>query len=89
MPRSPEFSRAAAAAASPGYAISDHGGSTDEEDEEENVESNMPQVLDYVQQKAEQFELERSLTAWQRKVDIAEMEHKRYSGIARKGGLVG
>jgi|MDTA01.2.fsa_nt_gb chromosome segregation ATPase len=56
---------------------------------EENVESNMPQVLDYVQQKAEQFELERSLTAWQRKVDIAEMEHKRYSGIARKGGLVG
>ena len=46
-------------------------------------------MLDYVQQKAEQFELERSLTAWQRKVDIAEMEHKRYSGIVRKGGLVG
>ena len=55
---------------------------------EENVESNMPQVLDYVQQKAEQYELERSLNAWKRKVEIAEMEFKRYSGIARKGALV-
>ena len=47
----------------------------------------MPQVLDYVQQKAEQYELERSLNAWKRKVEIAEMEFKRYSSIARKGGL--
>jgi len=54
---------------------------------EENTESNMPQVLDYVQQKAEQYELERQLNAWKRKVDIAEMEQKRYAGIAKKGGL--
>ena len=55
---------------------------------EENVESNMPQVLDYVQQKADQFELERTLAAWKRKVDIAEMEYKRYEGIARKGAIM-
>ena len=54
---------------------------------EENTESNMPQVLDYVQQKAEAYELERQLNAWKRKVDIADMELKRYAGIARKGGL--
>ena len=54
---------------------------------EENTESNMPAVLDYVQQKAEQYELERSLNAWRRKVDIGEMEQKRFVGIARKGGL--
>jgi len=54
---------------------------------EENTESNMPQILDYVQQKAEQYELERSLNAWRRKVDIAEMEAKRYAAIARKGGI--
>ena len=45
------------------------------------------QILDYVQQKAEQYELERSLNAWRRKVDIAEMEAKRYAAIARKGGI--
>ena len=55
---------------------------------EENTESNMPQVLDYVQQKAEMYELERTINALRRKVEIAEMEHKRYSGIARKGGLI-
>ena len=55
---------------------------------EENTESNMPQVLDYVQQKAEVYELERSLNAWKRKNDIAEMELKRYTAIARKGGLL-
>ena len=54
---------------------------------EENTESNMPQVLDYVQQKAEVYELEKSLNAWKRKVDIGEMELKRYTAIARKGGL--
>ena len=54
---------------------------------ESDAQSNMPAVLDYVQQKAEQYELERSLNAWQRKVDIAEMEQKRYMGIAKKGGL--
>ena len=54
---------------------------------EENTESNMPQVLDYVQQKAEAYELERSLNAWKRKVEIAEMETKRYASLARKAGL--
>ena len=51
---------------------------------ESESESNMPQVLDYVQQKAEVYELERQLNGWQRKVEIAEMEAKRYSQIARK-----
>jgi len=54
---------------------------------EENTESNMPQVLDYVQQKAEAFELERNLSAWKRKVDIAEMENRRFQQLARKAGL--
>eukprot|EP00325_Prymnesiales_sp_UTEX-LB-985_P001513 CAMPEP_0174703046 /NCGR_PEP_ID=MMETSP1094-20130205/7128_1 /TAXON_ID=156173 /ORGANISM="Chrysochromulina brevifilum, Strain UTEX LB 985" /LENGTH=336 /DNA_ID=CAMNT_0015900913 /DNA_START=56 /DNA_END=1066 /DNA_ORIENTATION=- len=54
---------------------------------EENTESNMPQVLDYVQQKAEAYELERNLNAWNRKVDIAEMELRRYASMARKAGL--
>ena len=54
---------------------------------EGNTESNMPQVLDYVQQKAEAYELERQLNAWNRKVNIADMELGRYAGIARKGGL--
>ena len=54
---------------------------------EENTESNMPQVIDYVQQKAEVFELERTLNAWKRKVEIAEMEAKRYASLARKAGL--
>jgi chromosome segregation ATPase len=54
---------------------------------EENVESNMPQVLDYVQQKAQAYELERKLGAARRKVEIAEMEAKRYASMARKAGL--
>merc|ERR1712196_67748 len=54
---------------------------------EEYTESNMPQVLDYVQQKAEAYELERNLNAWKRKVDIAEMELRRYASMARKAGL--
>ena len=54
---------------------------------EENVESNMPQVLDYVQQKADLYELERSLKAWDRKVEIAEMEARRYAALARKSGV--
>ena len=54
---------------------------------EENTESNMPQVLDYVQQKAEAYELERSLNAWKRKVDIAEMEAKHVT--AREGAMDG
>jgi hypothetical protein len=33
----------------------------------------MPQILDYVQQKAELYELESTLKNWERKVEIAEM----------------
>ena len=40
-----------------------------------------------MQQKAEAYELERSLNAWKRKVEIAEMETKRYASLARKAGL--
>jgi len=51
---------------------------------EENTESNMPQVLDYVSQKAEMYELERQLNAWNRKVEIADMEARRYAQLTRK-----
>lgn len=44
----------------------------------------MPQVLDYVTQKAEMYDLERQLNAWGRKVEIAEMEAKRYAQLTRK-----
>lgn len=54
---------------------------------EENTESNMPQVLEYVQQKAEAFVLESQLNAWKRKVGIAEMENRRLQSLARKAGL--
>ena len=47
----------------------------------------MPQVLEYVQQKAEAFELESQLNAWKRKVGIAEMENRRLQSLARKAGL--
>lgn len=47
-------------------------------------ESNMPQVLDYVAQKAELFELEREIKNWERKVEIAEIEYTRHRTIARK-----
>ena len=63
VPRSPEFSRAAAAAASPGYAISDHGGSTDEEDEEENVESKGKHVPQWARGPALQAALQRQSQA--------------------------
>jgi len=53
---------------------------------EENTESNMPQVLDYVSQKAEMYELERQLNAWSRKVEIADMEARRYAQLTRKFG---
>ena len=43
--------------------------------------------LRVVQQKAELYELERSLNAWKRKVEIAEMEAKRTQAMARKGGI--
>merc|ERR1712100_774967 len=47
-------------------------------------ESNMPQVLDYVGQKAQMYELERNLQNWERKVEIAEMEARRHKWLAKK-----
>ena len=37
----------------------------------------MPQILDYVRQKAEMYELEESVKNWERKVEIAEMASKK------------
>ena len=45
--------------------------------------------MDYVQQKAEMYDLEKSVGAWRRKVEIAEMEAKRYTGLARKAQSIG
>ena len=53
---------------------------------ETQSQSNMPQVLDYVQQKAEMYDLERSVGSWRRKVEIAEVEAKRYHSLAAKHG---
>ena len=41
--------------------------------------SNMPQVIDYVKQKKEVFELERAVANWQRKVDLAMLARKQAS----------
>ena len=53
---------------------------------ETQSQSNMPQVLDYVQQKAEMYDLERSVGSWRRKVEIAEVEAKRHHSFAAKHG---
>ena len=39
--------------------------------------SGMPQILDYVRQKAEMYELEENMKNWERKVEIAEMASKK------------
>ncbi len=44
----------------------------------------MPQILDYVKQKAEMYEAEAALANWQRKVEIAEMGAKKAKAAARK-----
>jgi len=51
---------------------------------ETESQSNMPQVLDYVQQKSDMHDLERSVSSLRRKVEIAEMEAKRYNSLAAK-----
>ncbi|KAL1515823.1 hypothetical protein AB1Y20_002439 [Prymnesium parvum] len=53
---------------------------------EENSESNMPQVLDYVSQKGEMYDIERQINALNRKVEIAEMEARRFAQLTRKFG---
>ena len=49
----------------------------------------MPQVMDYVQQKADEHELERQMAGWRRKLEIAEVEARRYQNVARKLGIAG
>lgn len=41
----------------------------------------MPQVLDYVKQKAEMYELQNALRNWERKVEIATMGAKRAKAL--------
>ena len=52
-------------------------------------QSNMPQVMDYVQQKADEHELERQMAGWRRKLEIAEVEARRYQNVVRKLGIAG
>lgn len=47
-------------------------------------ENNMPQVLDYVAQKAELYELEKEIKNWERKVEIAEIDWRRKQPAARR-----
>lgn len=47
-----------------------------------------PQVLDYVAQKAEMFELQQVLKTWERKVELMEMAAKRTRAMARKTSAV-
>ena len=42
--------------------------------------SDMPSVMDYLQLKAKEFELSKSLANWKRKVEIAELAAKRSGG---------
>ncbi|KAG8470156.1 hypothetical protein KFE25_008577 [Diacronema lutheri] len=47
-------------------------------------ENNMPQVLDYVAQKAELYELEKEIKNWERKVEIADIDWRRKQPAARR-----
>ena len=47
--------------------------------------SDMPQILDYVGQKAEMYELHDNLRNWERKVEIMEMAAKRARKLERTG----
>lgn len=51
--------------------------------------SEMPQVVDYVSQKAEEYELEAQKRNWTRKVELAETAAKRIRGALRTGQLQG
>lgn len=46
----------------------------------------MPVVMDYVQQKAEMYELQNEVTQWERKLEIAMLGLKRANTLARGGG---
>eukprot|EP00164_Ancoracysta_twista_P003733 GFYU01005006.1.p1 GENE.GFYU01005006.1~~GFYU01005006.1.p1 ORF type:complete len:400 (-),score=158.62 GFYU01005006.1:213-1379(-) len=43
--------------------------------------ANAPQVMDYISRKAEIYELQHDIKAWERKVEIAELTYKRYKGL--------
>mmetsp|Transcript_39724 Transcript_39724/g.127299 ORF Transcript_39724/g.127299 Transcript_39724/m.127299 type:complete len:355 (+) Transcript_39724:118-1182(+) len=47
----------------------------------------MPQIVDYVSQKAKQFELESQKRNWERKVELAETAAKRIRAALRNGTL--
>lgn len=51
--------------------------------QQQSETADMPQVLDYVSQKAEMYELQDALRNWQRKVEIMEMAAKRARRIGR------
>ena len=51
--------------------------------------SDMPQILDYVGQKAEMYELHDNLRNWEREVEIMEMAAKRRCRSRSEQGLVG
>ena len=46
--------------------------------------SNMPQVIDYVKQKKEVFELERAVANWQRKVDLGILARKQAARTVKR-----
>jgi len=52
------------------------------------VTSEMPQVVDYVSQKAEEYELEAQKRNWERKVEIAETAAKRVRAGLRNGTML-
>jgi chromosome segregation ATPase len=50
----------------------------------------MPQVMDYVNQKSDQYELEAQVRNWKRKVEIVEMaarQHRAFLKAAKEGGM--
>lgn len=52
------------------------------------VTSEMPQVVDYVSQKAEEYELEAQKRNWDRKVELAETAAKRVRAALRTGTMM-
>mmetsp|Transcript_35804 Transcript_35804/g.82925 ORF Transcript_35804/g.82925 Transcript_35804/m.82925 type:complete len:353 (-) Transcript_35804:181-1239(-) len=51
--------------------------------QQQSETADMPQVLDYVSQKAELYELQDALANWERKVEIMEMAAKRARSLRR------
>eukprot|EP00743_Colponemidia_sp_Colp-15_P001449 GILK01001588.1.p1 GENE.GILK01001588.1~~GILK01001588.1.p1 ORF type:complete len:344 (+),score=82.85 GILK01001588.1:66-1097(+) len=55
---------------------------------QQQISPEMPQVLDYVNQKAEKYDLEVAVKSWERKLEIVEISAKRAKTILRQGGGV-